>query len=154
MNTDVKPNRLKPRWSKVLSDLWGDKTRTALVVASIAAGVFAVGMIITAFTILREDINASYAAANPANIEILTDPFHEDLIRVIEKVPGVEQAEGRNIFSARVKRGDENWQGVQLIGISDFGEMLVNQTSLLEGTQSPGRDEIILSHDMMNSTGF
>ena len=47
----VKPNNIKPRWSKVLSDLWGDKTRTALVVASIAVGVFAIGTIITTFVI-------------------------------------------------------------------------------------------------------
>ena len=52
MSGDVKPNLLKPRWSKVFSDLWDDKTRTALVVASIAVGVFAVGMIITAYAIL------------------------------------------------------------------------------------------------------
>ena len=36
---------LNPRWRKVLRDLWGNKTRTALVVLSIAVGVFAVGMI-------------------------------------------------------------------------------------------------------------
>ena len=90
----VKPNKLKPRWRKVLSDLWGDKTRTALVVASIAAGVFAIGMIMTAFAVLNQDINASYAASNPANIEIWTDPFYEDLIRVIEKVPGVRSGRG------------------------------------------------------------
>ena len=54
MNTDVKPNLLKPRWSKVFSDLWDDKTRTGLVVASIAVGVFAIGMIISAYVILGD----------------------------------------------------------------------------------------------------
>ena len=39
---------LSPRWHKVLSDLWGNKTRTVLVVLSIAVGVFALGMIISA----------------------------------------------------------------------------------------------------------
>ena len=33
------------RWHKVINDLWGNKTRTLLVVLSIAVGVFAVGMI-------------------------------------------------------------------------------------------------------------
>ena len=51
MNNDIKPNLLKPRWSKVRSDLWDDKTRSGLVIASIAVGVFAIGMIITAFVI-------------------------------------------------------------------------------------------------------
>jgi len=52
----VKSDFLKPRWSKIASDLWEDKTRTGLVVASIAVGVFAIGMIITAFTILNKDV--------------------------------------------------------------------------------------------------
>ncbi|UCD42468.1 MAG: ABC transporter permease, partial [Chloroflexota bacterium] len=105
VNNEVKTNVLKPRWSKVFSDLWDDKTRTILVVASIAVGVFAVGMIITALMILREDINTSYASANPANIEIWTDPFHGDFVRVIEKIPGVDEVEGRHIVSIRARRG-------------------------------------------------
>lgn len=150
----VKPNKLKPRWSKVLSDLWGDKTRTALVVASIAVGVFAIGMIITSFVILNEDINASYAASNPANIDIWTDPFYEDFIRVIGKVPGADEVEGRQILSIRARRGNENWQGVSMIGLSDFENSNINHLGTLEGTQFPGRNEIFFSQNLMNSTGF
>ncbi len=36
---------IRPRWRKVLRDLWSNKTRTLLVVLSIAVGVFAVGTI-------------------------------------------------------------------------------------------------------------
>jgi putative ABC transport system permease protein len=154
VNNKVKPNVLKPRWSKVLSDLWDDKTRTALVVASIAVGVFAVGMIITALMILREDINISYASANPANIEIWTDPFHGDFVRVIEKVPGVDEVEGRHIVSIRARKGGENWQRLTLVGVPDFENMSVNQLDTLEGTQSPGSGEVILSQNMINSTGY
>jgi putative ABC transport system permease protein len=154
VNSKVKPNFLKPRWSKVFSDLWDDKTRTSLVVASIAVGVFAVGMIITAFVILSEDINSSYAAANPVNIEIWTDPFYEDLIRVIEKVPGVDDVEGRHIISIRARRSNENWQGLSLIGVADFKNLTINQLGIIDGTRFPGRDEIILSQNVMNNTGF
>jgi putative ABC transport system permease protein len=154
VNSEVKPNLLKPRWNKVFSDLWDDKTRTSLVVASIAVGVFAVGMIITAFMILSEDINSSYAAANPVNIEIWTDSFHEDLVRVIEKVPNVDEVEGRRITPIRARRGEENWQGLNLIGITDFENLIINQLGIIDGTLIPGRDEILLSQDMMNNTGF
>ncbi|MCK4897782.1 MAG: ABC transporter permease, partial [Anaerolineales bacterium] len=116
--------------------------------------MFAVGMIITAFVVLSEDINSSYAAANPVNIEIWTDPFYEDSVRVIEKVPGVDDIEGRNIVPIRARRGDENWQGLALVGIKDFENMVINQLVTVEGTQLPGRDEIIISQDMMNDTGF
>jgi len=153
MNTDIKPNILKPRWSKVFTDLWEDKTRTGLVVASIAVGVFAIGMIITTFVILKADINHSYASVNPPNIEVLTDPFDKDFVRVIEKTPGVEDAEGRRTIQVRARRGEENWQGLSMIGVSDFAGR-INLLNPIEGTQFLGENEIIVSQDMMHTTGF
>jgi putative ABC transport system permease protein len=41
-----------------------------------------------------------------------------------------------------------------LVGIADFEKMTINQLDTLEGTQFPGRDEVIISQDMMNNTGF
>jgi putative ABC transport system permease protein len=154
METNIKPNLLKPRWSKVFSDLWGDKTRTILVVASITVGVFAVGMIITAFNILKADINLTYASANPANIEIWTDPFHEDFVRVIEKVPGVEEVEGRRIIKIRARKGAETWQGLTLVGVNNLEHSPINQLGVKTGHRVPGNDEVVISEDMVNYTGF
>ena len=148
MNTEVKPNLLKPRWSKVFSDLWDDKTRTSLVVASIAVGVFAVGMIITAFVVLSEDINSNYAAANPVNVEIWSSPFYEDMVRVIERIPGVDDVEGRQIVPIRARSDDENWQSLALVGIKDFDRLVINQLRTIEGTGFPGKGEIIVSKDV------
>jgi putative ABC transport system permease protein len=153
-NEVIKPNRLKPRWSKVRSDLWGDKTRTILVVASIAVGVFAIGMIVSALVILSADIDISYSASNPANIEIWTDPFYTDLIRVVEKVPGVDEVEGRQVLPVRARRGAENWQGATLIGALDYRDTSINRVGPVEGSQNPGKNEIVFSDDMMTSTGF
>ena len=41
MTTTGKSQFMRPRWKKVFSDLWGDKTRTLLVVSSVGVGVFA-----------------------------------------------------------------------------------------------------------------
>ena len=153
MNTDVKPNLLKPRWKKVFSDLWNDKARTGLVVASIAVGVFAIGMIISAYVILGEDINRSYAAVNPPNIEVWTDPFDKDLVRAIEKAPGVKEAEGRRMADIRARKGDGNWQNLTLVGVSDIAGN-INHLDPIEGTQFPGDNEVIVSQDVMHMTGF
>jgi putative ABC transport system permease protein len=154
VNNDIKPNFLKPRWSKVFSDLWDDKTRSSLIVASIAVGVFAVGMIITAFVVLREDVNSNYSAANPVNIEIWAGPFYEDLVRVIEKLPGVDNVESRQIIPIRARRGDENWQGLSLVGIKNFDDLVINQLITIEGNQFPSKNEVIVSKDVINDTGF
>jgi putative ABC transport system permease protein len=153
VNTNIKPNLIKPRWSKVLTDLWEDKTRTSLVVASIAVGVFAIGMIITAFTIMQKDINLSYAAVNAPNIQIQTEPFDEDLIGVIEKIPGVEEVEGRRVIQIRARRGDEDWQGMTLVALSDFSTD-INLLNPIEGTQFPNEDQILISQDMRHISGF
>ena len=154
MNSKIQGRVLKPRWSKVFSDLWDDKTRTALVVASIAVGVFAVGMIITAFVVLSEDINGNYAAANPVNVEIRTSPFYEDLVRVVEKMPGVDDVEGRQIIPIRARKAGDNWQGLALVGIKNFDAIAINQLRVIEGTRYPGKNEIIVSKDVINDTGF
>src|SRR3990170_4068752 len=66
---------LSPRWRKVVQDLVANKTRTALVVLSIAIGVFAVGMIAGTDVILSRDLDSNYMQANPSAAIIYTDDF-------------------------------------------------------------------------------
>ena len=145
----TKPNAFKPRWSKVISDLQGSRSRTLMVVASIAVGVFAIGMIMSAYVIISEEINVSFAATHPVNIEIWTDPFHEDFVRIIEHVPGVTDAEGRRMTGVRSRRDDEIWKGLNLIAVPDFEDMNINKLSTVEGTNIPDRRELVISelHD-------
>ncbi len=154
MLDDVKLTAMRPRWSKVLSDLWDSKSRTLLVVASIAVGVFAIGMIVSAYAIISEDINVSFEATHPANIEIWTDPFQEDFVRVIERIPGVTDAEGRRMTGVRSQRGDELRQGLTLIAALSLEDMSINQLSVIDGTSVPGRREMVVSDNFMTSTGY
>jgi len=60
----------RPRWQKVLADLRSNPTRSLLVVASIAVGLFALGVMATIYAVSMEDIQRGYALHNPA-----TSPF-------------------------------------------------------------------------------
>jgi len=154
LTTDTKPNILRPRWSKVVSDLFDNKMRTLLVVASIAVGVFSIGMIVSTYVILSEDINHSYASVHPVNIEIRMDPFQEDFTRIIERTPGVKDAEGRRIFGIRSSQDGAAWLNLKLIAIEDFGSMNINQLTTIEGTRFPNRRELLISDSFMNSTSY
>jgi putative ABC transport system permease protein len=154
VSAEIKPNFLKPRWSKVVSDLWDSKLRTILVVASIAVGVFSIGMIVSAYAILAEDIDRSYALSAPVNIEIWTDPFYETLVRNIERIPGVLAAEGRQVTGIRTSIDGSEWLNLNLIAIKDFEYMGINQLSTLDGTQYPARRELLVSRDFMADTGY
>jgi putative ABC transport system permease protein len=137
---------LRPRWRKVLADLWGNKARTLLVVASIAVGVFAIGVIAGTYAILAEDLNASYGASHPANITITTYPFDPKFVDVINRVEGVAVAEGRREVTVRVKTGDETWDSLHLIAIPHFDSAQIHQTFPRMGAVVPGDNEIILEH--------
>jgi putative ABC transport system permease protein len=150
----TRPDLFRPRWRKVLSDLWDSKFRTVLVVASIAVGVFAIGMIATAYGILAEDINLSYAAANPVNVEIWTDPFEEEFLRTIERIPGVDEVEGRRVIAVRTSADGSRWQSQSLVAVEDFETMNINKLATVDGTQYPARRELMVSTDFMNDTGY
>jgi putative ABC transport system permease protein len=153
MSAQARPNVLSPRWSKVLTDLWSDKTRTSLVVASIAVGVFAIGMIMTAYLILSADIKRSYAAANPPNVIIQTDPFDDDLVDAVAKLPGVQDAQGRLLVKIRARRGSEDWVDLTGMAISDFPGP-INHLKSIEGALTLEKGTALVSQDALHVTGF
>jgi putative ABC transport system permease protein len=111
-------------------------------------------MIVTAYDYISKDLNISYSSVHPANIEIWTDPFYEDFVRSIEKIPGVEDAEGRHVFSIRASKDGASWLRLDLIAIEDFEKTNINLLSLIEGTPIPGRREILINRAPSNDTGF
>ncbi len=138
------PGIFKPSGRKVLSDLWSNKVRTALVVASIAVGVFAVGMIAGAYDIIPSEMNYSYQSANPANIQISTAPFDRDLLDAIERVDGVQAAQGRSTVAARMKTGPATWVSFSLIASSSFAPDQIDAKMPISGAVVPPKDEVIL----------
>jgi len=145
---------MRPSWQKVLADLWINKTRTLLVVASITVGVFAIGALSSNSVILSEDIGVSYASAQPANIEVVTDPFDEDLVKTVENIPGVLDAEGRHMLTVRASLDGKSWQTLDIVAAEDFREAKINLLTSGEGTMVPEDRQLMVREDILNSTGY
>ncbi len=135
---------LPVRWYKVLQDLFGNRGRSALVVLSIAIGVFAIGLAIGAQTILGRELLASYAATDPAGAKFVTTPFDDDLIETVRHMPGVRDAEGRRSMVARLQTGPDEWRSVSLFAIPDFDDMRVNKIHWVAGNWPPRDHEILI----------
>jgi putative ABC transport system permease protein len=135
---------IRPRWNKVLSDLWTNKIRSGLVVASIVVGLFAVGIIATIRVVITESMAKGYAAVNPANINITTQSFDDDLADVIRHTQGVADAEGVYTTSVRVQTGPLEWSAINLKASSDFENSKINQVKLVAGAWPPQKDEIVV----------
>ncbi|NJO08166.1 MAG: hypothetical protein HC876_23140 [Chloroflexaceae bacterium] len=83
-----------------------NKTRTVLVVLSIAVGVFAIGVIMHARLVLASSLAATYEATDPAHATFYTlASFPASLAESVRHVDGVEEAEARRSVVVRLRRG-------------------------------------------------
>ncbi|GAB4429936.1 MAG: FtsX-like permease family protein [Chloroflexi bacterium OHK40] len=124
---------MRPRWSKVARDLFHNRTRTALVVLSIAVGVFAFGAIIATRIVITRELRESFLATNPVSATITTEPFDEELVDAVRHVPGVAQAEGARVVNARIQVGPLTWQDAVLHVLPDDGETTIGIVRPWEG---------------------
>src|SRR3972149_1305399 len=139
---------MRPRWRKVMHDLMDNTARTLLVVFSIAVGVFSIGVIAGAHEILQSDMGASYASNQPANIELRTADFDEDVLQSIRNRKDIEAGEGRRVFNVRVRvPGSGKWSTLDLVAFDDFEANQVNLLIPIEGKSAPGKKELILERD-------
>ena len=141
---------MRPRWRKVLHDLWDNKARTLLVVFSIAVGVFSIGVISGAYVIISNDMSASYAANHPANVELRMGNFNDDILSSIRNVDGVGDAEARRVINFRVQTAvSSQWVSLAVVAVEDFDKNKVNLLVPVSGTVKAGKDEVLLEKDAL-----
>ncbi|MEM7125436.1 MAG: ABC transporter permease [Chloroflexota bacterium] len=160
---------ISPRWRKVLRDLWHNKTRTFLVILSIAIGVMSVGMISGSQIILQRDMRASYLDTNPRHAVLYTSLFDDKVSRVIEKMPEVAEAEGRREFNVRVQgqqstdlndqtdpnaASDAEWFNLELHVIDDFHQIQINTFRHLSGPVEPPKRTLLMERESLNYMGL
>ncbi|MFZ5857750.1 MAG: ABC transporter permease [Chloroflexota bacterium] len=142
---------IRPRWRKVIHDLFDNKARTLLVVFSIAVGVFSIGVIAGAFVIIANDMSESYAANIPANIELRMVDFDDTTLESVRNYHGIEEAEGRRVFSIRARvQGTTKWTVLELVAFDDFEGNQVNLLMPVEGKAVPGKREVVLERDAVS----
>ena len=143
---------VSPRWRKVLRDLFSNKTRTLLVVLSIAVGVFAVGMIASSRVIMLRDMSNSIASVNLASATINSNSFDEELVQVVRNMPGVREAEGHSSIGVRLKVGDQ-WRSLVLNAVHDYDDMRINKITPVSGAWPPREHELLIERASLSFTG-
>ncbi len=145
----ARPLRLRlldPRWSKVLGDIWGSKLRALLVVLSIALGTFAVGTIAEARIRMLEGLNGAYREVSPFTGAVGVAPedaFDDDLVEALRNIPGVKEAEGRALVSARMQTAPGEWADLQLRAIPDWDDIRIGQFTIEQGRIPDEREMLI-----------
>lgn len=153
---------LSPRWRKVLRDLWNYKGRTALVVLSIAVGVFAVGAILTSRVILSEEMTRSWQAINPASGTLYTDLFDQELVWTVRNLPQVQEADARRNFRVRFQTAADaaqepanpsSWRNLSLYTYLDYDDIRIFKLWPVSGAYPPPEHEILLERGSLDWMG-
>ncbi len=147
-----------PRWRKVLRDLWRNRARTALVIIAIAAGVTALGVVGTTYVAVLRDLPAGYRAANPAGARLFTDPFDDELVRIIQAMPEVGEAAGRRVVTARVALQPADgqpvqWRDIDIYAISDFADIRINRIRPVAGAWPPDPRKLLIEQAALGVLG-
>jgi len=150
------------RWYKVLNDLTHNKTRTLLIVLSIAVGLFAVGTIVSARTILSTEMERSYAAISPSSGIVRTlETFDEGFVRSVRAMPDVAEVSARRALDVRVQVGTGSKTKVatettlRLFAIRNYDAMRVDIVRPISGAWPPPEREILIERSalpMLNAT--
>ena len=142
---------LRPRWYKVINDLFGNKTRTLLIVLSMAVGLFAIGIILSARSILSEGLARSFAAIHPSSGTVRTiEPFDEDFLQSVRAMPEVQEADARRNVSARVEVSPGEWKNISIFVIANYDDIRVNKVASQSGAWPPPEREILIERDALS----
>ncbi|MEA4909642.1 MAG: FtsX-like permease family protein [Chloroflexi bacterium] len=142
-----------PRWNKILSDLWGNRVRSLLVIASITVGLFAVGVIATDYVVMMEDMRAGYAATNPANIQVNAGGyFDQGMVDHIQRMADVRRAEGRYDVEVRLEDAPGDWITIGLTAVKDMDEWDISRPQLIAGRWPQDEYEIAIDEYKLPDT--
>jgi len=135
---------MSPRWRKVIRDLWDNKSRTALVVVSIAIGVFAFGGLFTTRLLSLEEMNGQFQDIYASHIVMgIGTPFDETLESWFARQDHVVDAQGQAAYSLKlIENGTTH--NIRLISFGDFNNIRLNQIDSEQGRYPPGKNELLL----------
>ncbi len=140
---------IRPRWRKVIRDIWENKVRTLLVVASIFIGIFSVGLTAAMYIMTGEDLNTSWIATNPAHAYIYTSTYQPEFLERVRRLPGVSGAEGRRGVTTRLKIGPDEWIPLFLTTKPTYGHSQIDVLKPEAGAWPPGDKELVIERSSL-----
>ncbi|MEZ4622696.1 MAG: FtsX-like permease family protein [Caldilineaceae bacterium] len=153
---------LSPRWKKVLRDITGSRARTALVIASIVVGIFAVGVVQHIRTVVIGEMQTAYAESNTAHATIYAAGITDALLDVIRRLPNVAAVQGAKGASVNVEVAPGTWQPLSINAVPPQDELRINKVLpiyQLDGPDQrnvaashwPGNDEVLIERSALNA---
>jgi len=140
---------LSLRWKKVVRDLWINRSRSLLAVLAMTIGMIGVSAVLCAYSILVRELDANYMRTNPASATIVTEAVSDDLVKALQRFPGIGLVEIRGFFQARILVSEDEWKTLLLFAVDDFSAMRISKSKPEEGLWPPQTSDILIERAAM-----
>jgi putative ABC transport system permease protein len=144
---------LSPRWRKVARDLWVEKSRTGIVVASIAIGIIAFGGLFGTRTIVAENIALEYSRFNENDVAYRITGLDDATVAWAARQPFVTDAQGLTVYNAEalLPVGVED---VVITAFEDYSDIRINRLLPEAGKVPPERGEVVIERSYADAVGL
>lgn len=132
------------RWRYVWRGIWLYRTRTLLIILSVAIGIFAFGLIMGAARALRVELPLRYQEVYPASGVLHASPFDLPTVDAVARMPEVAVAEGRTRVKMRYLTPGGEWKDLDLIALDDYTNNQVNIIRPYAGAWPPPENELLV----------
>lgn len=144
---------LNPRWRKVLRDLWSNKSRTILVVLSIAIGVFAFGGLFTARSLINTSLDVDFQATNPSDIDLSIPDIDDLLIQYVARQPYVTGVQTYTSASAEIIASDGETKIARFTAYDNIQDIRINLINPEAGVFALDANQAILERSFLDDLG-
>ncbi len=128
-----------------MRDLTSHWFRTALVVLSIAIGIFAVGVVLGGREILLREFEKDYATSVPMNVSYRVQDFGDDVVRAAAREDGVGAVQARRAMTLRYTwAGSDTDRTLSVVAFEDFNDIQVEKVVPTDGAPWPPADGTVL----------
>lgn len=137
-------------YKKILREVGCYKNRTVLTLLGIMIGIFSLGFILSAYTILDREMDRNFMDTNPASIVINISNLDEKGINDLSEAHPELNMEVRKCIQARINRGNGTYGTIYLYGINDFQDLKIDTFTLEKGKFPKNVSEMVLERDAIS----
>ena len=140
---------MRINYRKVLRELKLYKGRTFMALIGIMIGIFSVGFVLTAYSILVREMDANYMNTNPASIVLKVSNLDLKAMDLIKGMKENIDIEARKSLTARIDRGNGTYGTIYLFGVENFNKLKVDAFTLEKGEFPNNSTQIALERDSL-----
>ena len=140
---------MRTNMRKVIRDLEKYKGRTALALLAVMIGVMSVGFVLSAYAILKREMQTNFLTTNPASVVIHVRDLDSDRAALLRSAYPDADITLRKTVPARLQRSNGTFGTMYLFAVESFAEQTVDTFELEEGVFPENADQMVLERDSL-----